>query len=394
MSKGIEISRVDNLCALCRQHEADEVGSHMAPNFIIHKAFAFDGAGKRDHEISNLFHLNQHDSSTYYGRSVSPEAIEADLGHEMTDKEIDENVNNLVYDHIFCKSCEKRFSLLETEYAKFYADGKDINPKVAYLFWLSVFWRMSIGSMGFLLNISDELEIRNILDKKIGELNEIISSENGFGNWGYIIWRCKDVRKGDSGILGLDTYKTPYLIILNDLVVALVRDNANKKHKIAFMNVSSQFVNSWTDDDIYIEDITLERFARIKRWMIDKNVEYGYGPQREKMLVSLQETHRANDIPEFSEEERMAIGYAYQLDLDDGMPSFTVRNLYKFWGAALKEAAVKRMGGTYDILKDRSLMIFPFDIENYKNDLISLAKIQQKSENERKSVKKRWNVVY
>lgn len=133
-TKGIEIPRIDNDCSLCRKRNADEEGSHMAPNFIIHRAFAFDGKGKRDHEISYLSQLNKTEESTYYARKVSPEAISADLGHDMTEEEVEGNINNLVYDHVFCRDCEKLFSVLETEYAKFYAEGKQISPRIPIYF--------------------------------------------------------------------------------------------------------------------------------------------------------------------------------------------------------------------------------------------------------------------
>ena len=146
---GLKIDRCDNRCALCREVEADKTGSHLAPNFMIHGMFSFDGKGRRNREISMRDHLNTSERMVYYGPEVSPDAINADHGGDLTDEELEENVNNLVIDYLFCKACEDRFGILETYYATYYAEWKheEVNSRVAYLFWLSVFWRMCVGRM-------------------------------------------------------------------------------------------------------------------------------------------------------------------------------------------------------------------------------------------------------
>lgn len=369
-TKGLEIPRHDNLCALCRCHEADETGSHMAPNFIIHKAFAFDGKGKRDHEISYLTHLNEDGQQSYYGRGVSPDAISADMGHEMTEKEVNGNVNNLVYDHIFCRDCEKRFGVLETEYAKFYTDGKQISPRISYLFWLSVFWRMSIGYMATTLDIRDELEIKKILDENVLSREDMITSHADLGNFGYIVFHAEGIIKGDSGIFGTRATHCPYVIILNDLIIALVRDNS-KTHRITYRSISSDYVNSWSDDDIYVEEISLETFARMKRWIIDESLANGYGKTREKVERHLYEVCRHEGTPDAFAENQQLLEEARSTDVEcDGLPPKMVRNARRFWIAELKEHAANRLGKGYDFMKDRSLFLFPFDVDNYKSDLL------------------------
>lgn len=46
-----------------------------------------------------------------------------------------------------------------------------------------------------------------------------------------------------------------------------------------------------------------------------------------------------------------------------------LRNSFRFYAAELKEYACKQEGKEYDVLKDRSLFLFQFDIDNYRNDL-------------------------
>lgn len=359
-------------CALCRMRDADEVGSHLAPNFIIHSAFSYDGKGKRDHEISYFTSINDSSRPAFYGRDVNPEAIEADLGHEMTEEESEENVNILVYDHLFCKDCEKWFSMLENAYSEMYTKGKDINPRVAYLFWLSVFWRMSVGYMSILMDIHDELKIREILQNCLSmDRSAIEKSTMDLGDYGYVIWKTDGIQKGDSGIFGTRARHCPYIIILNDLIVALVKDDGSK-HKIGYKTVPTENVNSWKDDDIYIGSLSLEEFARMKRWMIDESKYNGYGNERLALDQNYQEIWRSKgeiiDWETYLEEERYA---RYQ----DGIYEMKdLRNVYRFWAAEIKWHACKRKGIDYKLLQDRSLFLFQFDIDNYRNDLMKFYK--------------------
>lgn len=105
--------------------------------------------------------LNTQSRWLFYGQEVSPEAISADRGRSLTDEELEGNINVLECDNLFCSRCETRFALLESEYAKFYRGEKAaVNARVAYLFWLSVFWRMGVGRMSIFLDGEDEFAMR------------------------------------------------------------------------------------------------------------------------------------------------------------------------------------------------------------------------------------------
>ena len=210
--KSCIIPRNDSLCALCPIREADKTGSHMVSNLLTAVTFSFDGKTKRDREIVELYHINNpEDNAIYYGSQVAPEKIAEDLGHEITDEELEKNTNLLCYDNIFCYQCENRFGVLETTYGEYYKGLKnDINPRIAYLFWLSVYWRMAIGYMGIFMDGEDEFALRDILNKNIHSYNEIINSKEKLGDYGYVIFRVKDgIIKRDSGILGTRTPHCP-----------------------------------------------------------------------------------------------------------------------------------------------------------------------------------------
>lgn len=113
----LKIPRYDDDCALCRVAKADKTGSHLAPNFLVHGAFSFDGKGGRFREIVTRDNLNTQSRWLFYGQEVSPEAISADRGRGLTDEELEGNINVLECDNLFCSRCEARFALLESEYA-------------------------------------------------------------------------------------------------------------------------------------------------------------------------------------------------------------------------------------------------------------------------------------
>lgn len=256
---GLKIDRCDNRCALCREAEADKTGSHLAPNFMIHGMFSFDGKGRRNREISMRDHLNTSERMVYYGPEVSPDAINADHGGDLTDEELEENVNNLVCDHLFCNTCENRFEILETYYSTYYAD-----------------------------------------------------------------WKHEEVNS----------------------------------------------INTYDCDGEVVNEISLEEFALLKRFVIDEAERYGWGPAQEEVKLNLREKDRTAGVLHSVgyNEERELLRVARMEDEAKPRPVF-LRNSYRFYAAELKEYACKQEGKEYDVLKDRSLFLFQFDIDNYRNDL-------------------------
>lgn len=232
---------------------------------------------------------------------------------------------------------------------------------------------MSIGYMAIGLDIHDELEIRKILQDNLSSRDDMERSENDLGNFGYIVFHADGIIKGDSGIFGTRSKHCPYIIILNDLIVALVRDG-QKFYKIGHKIVKPDYVNSWMDDDIYVEEINLETFARFKRFVFDESYYSGYGVNREKLERKLYEQCRHDGSSEAFDEASDMIQECRSIDMEAGLPPRLARNARRFYIAALKKRAAQRLGQEYNFLKDRSLFLFSFDIENYRNDLIHFAR--------------------
>ncbi len=368
------IDRYDKRCALCRVIEADKTGSHLAPNFMIHDMFSYDGKGRRNREISMRDGLNWGGRQIYYGPEVSPEAINADRGHDLSDEELDKNVNNLVCDYLFCKNCEDRFGILETYYSTYYSGWKheDVNSRVAYLFWISVFWRMSVGRMSIFLKGEDEFDMRRILDENVTTLEAIEKGTNNLGDFGYVLWRTKGLQKGDSGIFGTRTEHSPYMIIVNDMVVLLIADMSKTRRNFNYAGwqIEKECINTYATEGEIINEISLEEFARLRRFIIDETVRSGWGAAQERVKVDLRERDRTEGYLHSAGYyvETTVLREAKLEDELSGKP-LALRNLHKFSIAELKEYACNLEGKGYNILNDRNLFIFQFDIDNYREDL-------------------------
>ena len=368
----LKIPRYDDNCALCRVAKADKTGSHLAPNFLIHGAFSFDGKGGRFREIVTRDNLNMQSRWLYYGPEVSPEAISADRGRGLTDEELQGNINVLECDNLFCSGCEARFALLESEYAKFYRGEKTaVNARVAYLFWISVFWRMGVGRMSIFLDGVDEFAMREILDRNIPSASEICGSRADMGDFGYVLWRTKGIRKGFSGIFGTRTEHSPYMVIVNDMVVMLLSGVSRLKGTVEYAGweIALDSINTYRKPEVLVNEISLEEFARLKRFVLDESLEAGWGRLSEMVKLDCRERDRSCGKLHSVEKEAELIEAAKLVDGELGRPELIIRNLDVFFFGDVKRHWFARKGEEYDILEDENIMIFPFDIENYKSDL-------------------------
>ena len=98
-------------CILCNQNEADQTGAHIFPTWMT--ASAFDKNGRtRDYEIMYCINPSRL-SMPYFGKSVQPEKISEQIGRELTDQEIQEQDNKLIVQNLWCRTCERRFKIVE-----------------------------------------------------------------------------------------------------------------------------------------------------------------------------------------------------------------------------------------------------------------------------------------
>ena len=250
----------------------------------------------------------------------------------------------------------------------------DINPRIAYLFWLSVYRRMAIGYMGIFMDGEDEFALRNILNKYIHSYNKIINSKEKLGDYGYVIFRVKDgIIKGDSGILGTRTLHCPYVILVADYVVALFNNYKKLHSKVYIFNweIYKEDINTPDKPYDYIE-ISIEEFYEFHDNIIDNGYNEDLGAEREKLARKIREFERSQGKLVNKYEVKKLMDMAHLVDSEN--VHLRVRKLYRFKAAYMKMTEAQKNGISYDFLKDRQLMLNQEDINNYIADLQNLRK--------------------
>lgn len=136
-----------------------------------------------------------------------------------------------------CQDCEKRFSAVESFYSDVLSSkARSYPPAIPYLFWVSVFWRMSIGNMGIKLHPKDEERLRKILDRTLSKDREnILVDTKSLGGCAYGIYHCDDIKDETTGIMGMHRYTIPYKALIGkDYINFFIRRNDavefNKRH--------------------------------------------------------------------------------------------------------------------------------------------------------------------
>ena len=363
--------RFDTRCCLCRTLPANKTGSHMVPNFLAHPTFSWDGKGKRFHEALNHDFINAPEKNCqFYGRDVPEWRFAKGEGKEhITDEDIENNINQLEFDNEFCARCENRFGVLESAYSQFYnGQQKKIHPRVAYLFWLSVLWRMSMGSMGFIMDFNDELSLRELLDENIlDSAKDIAKSDTDLGEWQYAIFRTEGLQEGDKGIFGYRTDFSPYVVAYNDLVMVFFHNvPTDAELSIGPIIVNRDDLNNWHTPE---KSVVVDRawFWDVRDWFVETSYDF-YDPMREKALITLREKERSEGRV-FSDKMKAD---AVKIAKIAGGPKSTMFKLHKMgriYGAWLRLKEAEETGNSYDPLKDDELFLRQKDFDLYFKDL-------------------------
>lgn len=370
------IGRLDTRCCLCRVMPANKTGAHMVPNFLSHPTLSWDGKGKRFHEALNHDFMNApEENCRYYGREVPEWRFAKGEGKTVvTEEDIKNNINQLEFDNEFCSHCEKRFGVLESAYSQFYnGQQKKIHPKVAYLFWLSVLWRMSMGSMSIYMDMRDELSLRELLDKNmLDTIKEIEESCEDLGSWQYAIFRAEGLRNGDKGILGYRKECSPYVVMYNDLVMVFYHDAPKDKElTIGPISVQREMLNEWHSPE---KSLMVNRrwFWDVRDWFIESDYDY-YDPVREKTLISIRERERSENrvISERFKAEAIKIARLKNKPKDK---HFRLRKMSRIGGAWKRKQEAEEKGEVYNPLEDEELFLQQRDFDMYYKDLAALSR--------------------
>lgn len=374
--QNLVVGRIDTRCCLCRVMPANKTGSHMVPNFLTHPSFSWDGKGKRFHEALNHDFLNAPDMNCqFYGREVPDWRFAMGAGkEEVADSDIEQNINQLEYDNEFCSHCEDRFGVLESAYSQFYnGQLKKINPRVSYLFWLSVLWRMSMGSMSIFMDMNDELSLRKLLDNNmLDSVKDIEESETDLSEWQYAIFRAEGLCEGDKGILGYRKESSPYVVMYNDLVMVFYHSvPTNSELTIGPINVKREMLNDWHS----MEKTSLVNrrwFWDVRDWMVESSYDF-YDPIREKALRTIRETERSEGMV-INDRDKKELIKAARLSAGPQDKRLRIRKFERITGAWLRKKAAEAKGEAYDPLKDEELFLQQRDFDMYYHDLAALSR--------------------
>lgn len=374
--QNLVVGRNDTRCCLCRVMPANKTGSHMVPNFLAHPTFSWDGKGKRFHEALNHDFINaQERNCQFYGREVPDWRFALGEGKkDVTEEDIKQNVNQLEYDNEFCSYCENRFGVLEMAYSQFYnGQQKKIHPRVAYLFWLSVLWRMSMGSMSVFMDMHEELALHKLLnDNMLNTVKEIEESDTDLTDWRYAMYKADNLRDGDKGILGYRKGCSPYVVMYNDLVMVFYHHNpTDEELTIGPISVQREMLNDWHSEEKSLK-VNRRWFWDVRDWIDESSYDF-YDPAREKALISIRETERSENRVIDAKVKAEAIKVE-RLTMGPQGKILRIRKLPRIFGAWMRKKEAEEKGVAYDPLNDEDMFLQQRDFDQYYHDLAALSR--------------------
>ncbi len=261
------------VCALCHQREADKTGSHLVPFFLMRTVDNVDGRKERNMELG--FELGKGHVISYFGGGVLPERLEPVLG-EISEEDIAHSRSSMIVDHLLCSQCESRLGKLESFYSGTLAKkGEGAYQTTtdgfhAFLFWISIFWRLSVSEKrAYHLSEIDELHLRIILDGGM----DIADTKNYIERLGkevtgirYRVMRAPDYVKVNPGWVYLNSDNdSPYCLAIGEFVVALyINEMITDVASQSFLSLENDLLTAPLNDctaDENILGVDIERFA-------------------------------------------------------------------------------------------------------------------------------------
>ena len=281
-------------CRLCGQHEATCKGSHLAPHFMIQSFLSFDGSHKRHTEVVNETKAAGYQKERKWGRAVPAEQIDEVFGTVPEEEKEAIRPSAVTRDFLFCNSCEKRFSLIETAYAASFSQHKACpDGLLAYVFWLGVFWRLSVGRMAIRLHEDDEKKIGALLNRLMpNDAKDIpaLQVDGDMGTYAYSVFHCADPKGELSGIIGIHKPNPPYWLLLGEYVVVLYRDKSQVPNDVV--------ANTYHEAEQW-QEVAFIDYWKMKQKILDATREYELdhmGDGKEKCIDVVKGDH-IGDLP-------------------------------------------------------------------------------------------------
>lgn len=271
-------------CKLCREKPADKKGSHIVPHFLLKRIENVEGKTGRDYELG--FYIEEFDTKSYFGRALQPDKLE-DIYGTLSDEEIEKNKHPLVVDNFFCTDCEKRLSVIESEYSKTLdtiGDGKyksGVSSEIGLLFWMSVFWRMSINKRsGVKLTSGENETLRRILNRTLTQSIDSIDikqmqSSKDLKKITYKLIRCpKFSDKNPTFLLFHPDFDKPYSLLIDEYIVFLSFKNNYDHYKTReFFGIKNEIFDLTTNcvgTDEELSTISVDTLKTVNDGIINK----------------------------------------------------------------------------------------------------------------------------
>lgn len=256
-------------CRLCNENEAKCKGSHLAPHFLIQSFLSYNGSQKRDTEVVNETQVAGYQKERKWGRAVPAENIDEVFGKVPNREKEKIKPSAVTRDFLFCDNCEKRFGFIETAYsASFKLNKPSSNGKLAYVFWLGVFWRLSVGNMAVKLQDKDEKTIGEMLNRVMPNDPKAVSKmpvQEDVCEFSYSVFYCKDTKGELSGIIGTHSPTSPYWLLLGNYVVVLYQNKSQV--------LPGHIANNYNDAEQW-QDISFIEYWKMKQKILDANTKY------------------------------------------------------------------------------------------------------------------------
>jgi hypothetical protein len=230
---------------------------------MVAKVCSYDGSGKRDKEV--MFTMKSYEDKVYVGAVPDTKIEELFDPNKLTDERIDEELkdNTASKDYIFCPVCEDNLSkYLESPYAEYLSKGKDINADVAYFFWLSIAWRMSISrQFQFALPSDIEQSLGDCLHEYMDAVakGQDVTAIMNKCKFSYRLLRCPSYLPNKLAYLGGRYWKEKGILTLTlgDSILCVKFDNTPLPDDFLYIGLEEKIksapVNDGTNKEIYTD---------------------------------------------------------------------------------------------------------------------------------------------
>lgn len=280
-------------CTLCGMRPATKLNSHIIPSFMIARVCSYDGSGNRDKEV--MFTMSAYEDKVYTGQIPSTKIEELFDTDKLTDERIENELkdNTAAKDNIFCPECERNLSIyLESPYAEYLRNGRQIDGAIAYFFWMSIIWRMSISEQ-FNFRLPPDLEVHlqekllTFINLKEAKQDEEISKLLTTCLFRYRLIDSPDYLHEAAGYFGgrFDYNKNILSLTMGDKILCVTFNEDALPDDYSYIGFEEELKEARINNGFAIERsvvVSTERFEQGIQWMIKETAHKRLLNEKEK----------------------------------------------------------------------------------------------------------------